>query len=114
MKILIVKTLTHVNCVNCICFNYDGSKIVSGTNDQNISIWDIETGLCLRLIYTPGRVNSVFFNYDGSKIVSGCNDGVVSVWDSKTGECLKVLRGHSSEITSVIFIPEFRNNAILK
>ena len=34
----------HSHFVNSVCFSPDGSKIVSGSYDKSIKIWDANTG----------------------------------------------------------------------
>src|SRR5580692_5931455 len=34
----------HHNTVNCVAFSPDGSKIISGSYDETIRVWDASTG----------------------------------------------------------------------
>jgi len=52
-------------------FNHDGAKIVSGSLDGTIRVWNAHTGKCISTLeYKPMEILSVGFNYDGTKIVS--------------------------------------------
>ena len=58
-----------------VAFNHDGTKIVSGSGDQKVCIWDAATGAVEQtLVGHTGSVLSVAFNHDGTKIVSGSGD----------------------------------------
>jgi WD40 repeat protein len=58
--------------VSSVSFNRDGSKIVSGSEDETIKIWDGSSEDLLNTLEGhPDKVTSVSFNRDGSKIVSG-------------------------------------------
>ena len=52
-------------------------KILSGTYDDTIKIWDSETGNCLNTLNGHTHcITSVSFNYDGTRIVSGSFDEI--------------------------------------
>jgi WD40 repeat protein len=58
--------------VNCVAYSPDGKKIVSGSSDNKIRVWDAETGI---LVSGPfeghtDTVWSVAYSPDGKKIVS--------------------------------------------
>ena len=56
----------------CSAFSKDGTMIVSGSQDNTIRVWNVDTGECiLTLEGHTDRVMSVGFNHDGTKIVSG-------------------------------------------
>jgi WD40 repeat protein len=40
-------TLTgHSGCVNTVCFTPDGSRLISGSDDLHLIIWDWQNGAC--------------------------------------------------------------------
>ena len=40
MELLSEKTEAHSNCINSVTFSHDGTKIVSGSADGTIKVWD--------------------------------------------------------------------------
>ena len=40
MELLSEKTNAHSNYITSVVFSPDGTKIVSGSNDQTIKVWD--------------------------------------------------------------------------
>ena len=40
MELLSEKTEAHSNCINSVAFSPDGTKIVSGSGDKTIKVWD--------------------------------------------------------------------------
>lgn len=38
----------HSDSVNCLCFNEDGSLLISGSNDGHALVWDIYSKQCIR------------------------------------------------------------------
>ena len=69
----------------------EARRAVSGSEDQTLRVWDLETGTCLRTLkgHTAG-VRSVSVTPEGRRMVSGSRDRTVRVWDLETGACLAV------------------------
>ncbi|KAJ1569821.1 hypothetical protein HK096_000865, partial [Nowakowskiella sp. JEL0078] len=80
----IQKILGHTRAVNSIAFSKDGTKLVSGSSDNSIQIWNIETKESNLLVGHSGPVMSVAFSPDGGKIASGSDDETVRLWDIKS------------------------------
>jgi len=40
LEMLSEKTKAHSNCINSVAFSPDGTKIVSGSDDVTIKVWD--------------------------------------------------------------------------
>ena len=40
MELLSEKTNAHSGCINSVAFSPDGTKIVSGSDDRTIKVWD--------------------------------------------------------------------------
>ena len=69
----------HDDVVNSVTFSPDGSKIVSGSWDKTIRVWDASTGIKM-LSPLKGHdsvVNSIAFSPVGSKIISGSEDKTI-------------------------------------
>ena len=77
-----MKLERHTFAVTSVSFSPDGSRIVSGSGDNSMRVWDSHTGAELtRLEGHTYWVTSVSFSPDGSRIVSGSYDETVRVWD---------------------------------
>ncbi|KAG6913344.1 hypothetical protein DXG01_007553, partial [Tephrocybe rancida] len=103
---LVIQTLSSTSTVS---FSPDGTKIVSGSRDNTVRVWDTATGQQLgeALQGHESSVSSVAFSPDGTKIVSGSRDNTVRVWDTATGQQLgEALQGHESYVSSVAFSPD--------
>ena len=90
--------------VTSVSFDRSGRRIVSGSWDKTVRVWDAESGVelaCLR--GHDGEVTSVSFDQSGRRIVSGSWDKTVRVWDAESGVELACLRGHDDGVTSVSF-----------
>src|SRR5712671_6613967 len=99
----------HSSTVSSVAFSPNGSRIVSGSWDDTIRLWDAETGDAIGkpLEGHSSPVNSVAFSPDGSRIVSGSFDNTIRLWDAETGDAIgKPLEGHSRNVNSVGFSPD--------
>eukprot|EP01048_Picozoa_sp_COSAG05_P024089 COSAG05_NODE_5505_length_1157_cov_2.094518_1_plen_129_part_00 len=66
--------------VNPASFSPDGTKIVSGSDDTTVRIWDAVSGDCEQTLEGHSRdVTSASFSPDGTKVVSGSGDKTVRI-----------------------------------
>jgi len=60
----------------------DGQRVVSGSIDRTVRVWDLKVGQCLAiLIGHTFRVDDIAVTADGRRAVSGSWDRTVRVWD---------------------------------
>ncbi|MFM7737929.1 MAG: WD40 repeat domain-containing protein, partial [Planctomycetota bacterium] len=80
----------HEERVQSVAFSPDGTRIVSGSGDSTLKLWDAASGEELKTLsgHTDG-VGSVAFSPDGTRIVSGSLDTTLKLWDAASGEELK-------------------------
>jgi F-box and WD-40 domain protein CDC4 len=84
---------THV----VTCLQFDTEKILTGSDDNNINVYDTKTGaLRAKLVGHEGGVWAL--QYQGNTLVSGSTDRSVRVWDIEKGEERQVFRGHTSTV----------------
>ena len=106
---LLKNLIGHSGYVYSVAYSPDGTKIISGSYDKTIKIWNTNTGQCLKTL--EGHlyfVNSVAYSPDGTKIISGSGDGTIKIWNANTGKCLKTLNGHKYSVESVAYSPDGR------
>ena len=97
----------HTGSVNCLAVLPDG-RIVSGSEDHTLRIWNPDTGACLRTL--EGHVfgvNCLAVLPDG-RIVSGSDDRTLSIWNPDTAKCLYTLIGHAKSINCLAVLPDGR------
>ena len=95
--------------MNCVAYSPDGQRIISGSNDNTIQIWDAATGDAVTepLIGHTGWVWSVAYSPDGRRIVSGSDDMTIRIWDAMTGTPVgNRPEGHTSELKSISHTPD--------
>ena len=75
--------------VSSVAVSPDGRRIVSGSSDKTVAVWDLESGAPIhRLAGHRDAVSSVAVSPDGRCIVSGSADKTVAVWDLERGACI--------------------------
>ena len=97
----------HSDEVHGMAVSPDSKRIVSGSVDKTVKVWDVATGAELMTLRGHDEgVGSVAFSPDGKRIVSGSEDNTIKIWDAATGAELMTLRGHSDKVWSVAFSPD--------
>ncbi|CAG8563730.1 15027_t:CDS:2 [Funneliformis mosseae] len=88
------------------CLQFDSEKIISGSDDQCINVYDTATGrLINRLVGHDGGVWAL--QYVNNTLVSGSTDRTVRVWNLETGVCTHVFPGHTSTVRCLqIIMPQ--------
>lgn len=81
--------LGHMDSVYCVQF--DDRKIISGSRDHTIKIWDAQSYQCARTL--TGHQGSVLcLQYNQEYLVSGSSDSTVMVWCMRTLQRLMRIR----------------------
>ena len=95
--------------VRSVAISPDGQRIVSGSSDGTIRVWNAKTGETEAGPFTghTSWVSSVAFSPDGHHIVSGSDDRTIRVWSAKTGETAAApFTEHAGTVNSVAFSPD--------
>ena len=104
----------HSDDVYSVAFSPDGSKLASGSLDNDIKIWD---GTAAANTSTPiatlsghsNGVRTVAYHPSGTKIASGSDDTTIKIWDAtvtaNTSTPIATISAHSALIHSVAFSP---------
>jgi len=107
-KVNLSRIMEHDDRVWDVVFSPDGSKIVSGSSDKTVKLWDAETGKILKSF--EGHLNSVRdvdFSPDGSKVVSVSRDRTIKFWNVENGKMLNsIVIGNNIAAWCVTFSPD--------
>ena len=96
----------HTRRVNAVAVLPDGRRALSGSHDNTLRLWDLETGES-RALARPGVVHAVAVLPDGRRALSGSHDNTLRLWDLETGKS-RALAGHTDDVTAVAVLPDGR------
>lgn len=97
----------HSSIVHCAILSPDGRRLVSGSRDRTIRVWDVETGRELhKLEDHRGAVTCLAFSRNGRWLVSGSEDRTIRVWDMNTMSRRRILRNFTAGVTSLEVTPD--------
>ena len=94
----VMRSHSHGGAVRAVEFLEDGT-LVSGGDDGNIRIWDINSGVSKTILSKHGGVMDL--SSIGDVVTSVGMDGVVRLWDANEYELLDTLRGHEDLVWSI-------------
>ncbi len=97
----------HTSWVRSVAFSPDGRLLASGSDDQTVKLWDVNSAQRIRTLKGYARgIRSVAFSPDGQTLASGSEDQRVRIWDIANEQCLRSLDQHSERVWSVAFSPD--------
>src|SRR5437764_1240407 len=115
------RMLGHEAAVNSVTFSPDGTRILSGSEDKKVRLWNAHTGEPIeplldtveRVAFSPdgtrivsrSKDNQVSFSPpDSTRIVSASADKTLGLWDASTGKQIrKPMVGHTAAILAVAY-----------
>jgi WD40 repeat protein len=90
-----------------MAFHPQTKILASGSGNNNIYLWNYETGELLRTFDTiEGNViASLDFHPAGHLLASASHQPEIAIWDVETGKCLQILQGHTDHNWTLAFHP---------
>ncbi len=117
--ILMLDTGGHMALIRNVIFTPDGKRLISGSDDKTIRIWNLETGATERIIRgeagegEEGKIMALALSPDGRTLAVGGRlqgsqggESAIRIIDIETGEITHLLEGHSEAILSLVFSPD--------
>jgi len=77
----------------------DSARIVSGSDDTKIAIWDGNGNMLHKIHGHEAAVLSI--SVSGDKVFSGSRDKTIRVWDLNTGDNISIICGHTAPINDI-------------
>ena len=99
----------HTKAVRSLVFSPDGEILASGSDDNSVRLWHVESSGGSQLTVLNGHtdtVRSVAFSPDSRILASASYDRTIRLWSVNSESVLQVLTGHRAEIYSMAFSPD--------
>ncbi len=93
------------SAIQSLFFSRDGKRLVTGTNDGNIFIFNPNTSKMTHSVDRAhgGSVNCLCYAENDNQFISGSIDSLIMIWDiRKLVEPVNILRGHNSCIRELV------------
>ncbi|SBT35873.1 ribosome assembly protein 4, putative (RSA4) [Plasmodium ovale wallikeri] len=96
----------HTNSILCLAFSPNSSHLATGSGDNTIRLWDINTQTPIATLSDHTHwVLAVLFSPDNKFLATASMDHNVCIYDTHTGKLLNTLTGHTKEVTTLCFEP---------
>lgn len=93
----------HKNQSYALVLSPDGSRLLSGGEDETVRIWNLDRTQPIVLEGHSGVVTAVAWTRDARRVVSASGDGdhSIRIWDVEQRQQLKILHGHTAYVSNV-------------
>jgi WD40 repeat protein len=94
----------HAGFVTCVAISHDGRRALSGSYDNTVRLWDLET--CQERRCFPEHhaiVQAVAISPDGRRGLSAGGDWTIRLWDLDSGRERYAFVGHQEAVRCVVF-----------
>jgi WD40 repeat protein len=93
----------HCNLISSIKLIEDANKLITGSHDSTIKIWNLETGECYKTLNEHnGWVTSVILS-ENNQLISSSVDQSIKIWDLDSYKC-KITLNNDAAICSMCLI----------
>ncbi len=88
--------------IECMAVTGKARKVVAGTGDGSVIVWDAQTGQRVRTDQaSESHVAALAFSPDGRRLVTGADDCTTIIWDTETGGELRRLQRRRAGVFGV-------------
>jgi WD40 repeat protein len=97
----------HRDVVVSIALSSDGTRVLTGSNDGSIRLWDLASGKMIRAMKGHrGQAWAVALSPDGELALGGGQDGGLALYKVATGEQVRSFDHHPQAVRAAVFTPD--------
>ncbi len=104
----LVHTLAgHTAAVTAIAFSADNARLVTGSVDKTVRVWNpanAQQPEQIKFEGSTGNITAVAFSPDSNQVLSGTADNKLRLWNVADGMSLQEFEGHTGAIVAVGFV----------
>jgi WD40 repeat protein len=97
----------HTQTINDLAFTRDGKHLVTGSDDDTVRIWNLESGAVRILTGHTDEIWRLELSPDGRFVASSGKETAVRLWDLQTGET-RWIASHPGPVYGIAFTPDSR------
>ncbi len=98
----------HTGNVYSVAFSPNGKMVASGSSDDTVRLWDVQTGKAIANMGRQLNVYAIGFSRDGKQVIAGGSSGGLWIWDVAKKKKIAPLPGHGSTIKTLAVSPDGR------
>ncbi|KAH3767763.1 protein serine/threonine kinase [Pelomyxa schiedti] len=85
------------------CLSVDGTRLVTGSLDTTLVLWDLQTLTALSTLGTKLETAPLSVTFHSDVIAAGYRDGLIRLWDPRTPNLQQIsqLTGHQGDVTTL-------------
>ncbi len=83
----------------------DGRRVISGSREGVVQLWDLETGYLFWHLDLSAPVTAVGLLSGNHQAIVGLEDGSLHVFEVDAGKAVNCFAGHRREVTSIVPLP---------
>lgn len=102
----------HSQAVVSLAFLPSGDRLVSGSRDHTVRLWDVASGQ--QLGDFQGHTDAVYclaVSPQGDRMLSGSKDRTIRLWDVPARRELRQFSGHTDTVYGVVVLPDGKSAA---
>ncbi len=92
---------SHDDKISSLNESPDGKKIITGSEDNTLKVWDISGKLLHTLRGHFAGIKTVAVSPKSNLVISGSEDYNIRIWDIETGRILNVLQDHEFSLSNI-------------
>ena len=96
-NLILTEQTSHSGTVCSAVFSHNGKFVVSSAKDQTIRIWEVSSGICLRIIRINASTEHIEFSLDDKYILASPYNNGIGIWEVSSGVYVRHI------ITGVLF-----------
>ena len=94
----------HRQGITCLAFHPVYKRLVSGSEDATIIIWECDEFTQERSLRAHSNtINALTFDQSGKLLASCSNDMNIKIWNFESMTCIKTLSGHEHTVSGIEF-----------
>jgi len=97
----------HSSATRCCAFSPDGTWVLSGSVDNTLKRWDVNSGACIQTLKAASTFNVTCcaISPDGTWVVQGSRDKRLQIWNVNDGVITTTLQGHTDWVNCCASFP---------